>query len=158
MKNTKDSPRVFVPPPLFYIGTFLLSLLLQRYVAIGHGSCFNNQTGSLFGTILIGIGLLFMIPALTRFIKSKNTLITVKAANTLQTSGIYSFSRNPMYLGLLFVYSGLALIFGNWWTIILIPFLIFMIIKLIILKEEKYLFRAFGESYTNYKNKVRRWI
>ena len=93
-----------------------------------------------------------------QFIKSKNTVVTVKPASSLQTSGIYSVSRNPMYLGLILIYLGMAFIFGNWWTLLLFPVLIVLINYLIILPEERYLIRAFGNSYSDYKNRVRRWI
>lgn len=63
-----------------------------------------------------------------------------------------------MYVGLLLIYIGLALQFGNWWTLLLIPFLIALITYRVILPEEKYLTRAFGEDYLNYQKQVRRWI
>jgi protein-S-isoprenylcysteine O-methyltransferase Ste14 len=92
------------------------------------------------------------------FVKSKNTVITAKPATSLQTTGIYSISRNPMYLGLVFIYLGLTFQFGNWWTIFLLPILIIVITYRVILPEERYLTRAFGDEYANYKKKVRRWI
>jgi protein-S-isoprenylcysteine O-methyltransferase Ste14 len=52
----------------------------------------------------------------------------------------------------------MAFIFGNWWTLILFPVLIAVIHFRVILPEEKYLSRAFGNSYTEYKNKIKRWI
>jgi len=63
-----------------------------------------------------------------------------------------------MYAGLLLVYIGIAFIKGNIWTFILIPLVIFIVNRLIIIKEEKYLERAFGKQYLDYKNKVRRWL
>ena len=157
MKNTKNSPGVFIPPPLFYVSLFLFSLLLQRYFPISR-DFFQTSIAHLGGAAFIALGLMSTVPALRQFVKTKNTLITVKPATSLQTNGIYSVSRNPMYLGLLFVYLGVALIFGNWWIIILLPLLFVLINYFIILPEEKYLLKAFGASYSDYKKKVRRWI
>ncbi|MDP4211288.1 MAG: isoprenylcysteine carboxylmethyltransferase family protein [Bacteroidota bacterium] len=157
MKNTKNSPGVFIPPPLFYVSLFLFSLLLQRYYPVSRGF-FQTSIAHLGGSVIIAFGLMTTAPALRQFFKTKNTLITVKPATSLQTNGIYSVSRNPMYLGLLFVYLGVALIFGNWWTIILLPLLFVLINYFIILQEEKYLLKAFGASYSDYKKKVRRWL
>ncbi len=84
--------------------------------------------------------------------------MTVKPATSLQTNGIYSYTRNPMYVTLLLIYLGLALQFGNWWTLILAPFLIAFITYRVIRPEERYLTRAFGEEYMNYQKRVRRWI
>ena len=61
------------------------------------------------------------IPALRQFFKTKNTIVLIKPANSLQTTGIYSLTRNPMYLSLMLMYLGMAFIFGNWWTLFLAP-------------------------------------
>jgi protein-S-isoprenylcysteine O-methyltransferase Ste14 len=158
MKNTKDNPGVFIPPPLFYAGFFLLSILIQKYFALNHAFIFHRQPANLFGTLFYFVGICFIFPATFEFVKSKNTIITVKPATSLQTTGIYSISRNPMYVGLILIYLGLALQFGNWWTIILLPLLIAIVNYLIILPEERYLMRAFGDDYVHYKKRVRRWI
>jgi len=158
MKNKKDSPGVFIPPPLFYAGFFLLSFILQGYFTIKHAFFFHSRIANTLGVFIIITGMIFSIPAVRQFFKTKNTLIPIKPATSLQISGIYSISRNPMYTGLLLTYTGLAFIFGNWWTLFLIPFLIAVIIYLVILPEERYLGRAFGDEYSNYRKKVRRWI
>jgi protein-S-isoprenylcysteine O-methyltransferase Ste14 len=154
----KDNPGVFIPPPLFYVLIFVFSFVLQRSLAIKQAFFFHSMTAIILGLIFILTGLILSIPALLQFFKSKNTIVPIKPASSLQISGIYSVSRNPMYLGLLFYYLGLALIFGNWWTIFLIPVLVLLIHYLVIVPEEKYLLRAFGNSYTEYTRKVRRWI
>ncbi len=159
MKQSKDSPGVFIPPPLFYAAVFIISILLQRYFPIK--SSFTHRIVTLIpGVILIAIaaGLFFSVPAVRQFIISKNTLIPFKSASSLQTGGVYSVSRNPMYTGLLLTYTGLAFIFGNYWTVILIPVLMAIVIYAVILPEERYLSRAFGDQFESYKKAVRRWI
>jgi protein-S-isoprenylcysteine O-methyltransferase Ste14 len=158
MKNTKDSPGVIIPPPLFYAGFFLLSMVLQGYFTIRAAFFFHSHWANIFGSLLYFVGVCFIFPAMFEFVKSKNTIITAKPATSLQTNGIYSYSRNPMYVGLLLIYLGLTLQFGNWWTLILTPFLLAFITYLVIRPEEKYLTRAFGDEYTNYQKRVRRWI
>lgn len=155
--NTKNNPGIYIPPPLVYVAFFLLSLAIQNTRPLDQ-KMLNNTTAKIIGGIFILMYLLFFIAALRRFILSKNTLVTIKPASSLETSGIYSFTRNPMYLSLLFLYSGLAVFFGNWWTFILIPFLIIVIQLYVIKKEEKYLQHAFGERYESYTRRVRRWI
>ena len=63
-----------------------------------------------------------------------------------------------MYLGLLLLYCGIAILKGNWWTLVLIPLLVMLIQIYIIKKEENYLQNAFGDEYDTYKKKVRRWM
>lgn len=157
MTIKKDNPGVHIPPPLFYITIFLLSILLQCFFPISK-SFFENKWIGIIATIVMLIGALFLIPAFLKFLRSKNTMITFKPATSLQTSGIYTITRNPMYTGLLLFYSGVGLLWGNWWTFILIPLVIYVITRFVIIKEEKYLERAFGQEYLNYKAKVRRWL
>lgn len=158
MKNAKDSPGVYVPPPLFYAGIFLLSFILQGYFTIKRYFFFHSPIANILGVMVFATGLAFSIPAIRQFFKTKNTLIPIKPAASLQTTGIYAMSRNPMYTGLFMNYLGLAFIFGNWWTLFLLPLLYFLITYRVILPEEKYLTRAFGDAYTEYKKKVRRWV
>ncbi len=157
MEKTKDSPGIIVPPPLFFVAVFFLSFLLQRLFPI-QLSFFQTLTAHILSAVICTGGLCFIVPALGQFIRTKNTVITIKSASSLQTSGVYSITRNPMYLGSSMAYLGLAFIFGNWWTVVLLPILILLVTRLIILREEKYLMRSFGNSYADYKEKVRRWI
>ncbi|MGI8600509.1 MAG: methyltransferase family protein [Chitinophagaceae bacterium] len=157
MTAKRDSPRVYIPPPLVYAGIFLISFLLQKFLPINN-SFFTTSTSTIIGISFIVLGLILDMPAIRQFVTTKNTLVTIKPATTLVTSGIYTKSRNPMYLGLLLIYAGVALIIGNWWTIILIPVLISIVAYFIIKPEERYLERAFGKDYLNYKQEVRRWI
>jgi protein-S-isoprenylcysteine O-methyltransferase Ste14 len=158
MKNAKDSPGVFIPPPLIYAAFFIFSMILQGYLTIKGMYFFHKQPAIFIGTLLNFAGIFFIFPAMFEFIKTKNTIITLKPATSLQTTGIYSYSRNPMYMGLILIYLGLTLQFGNWWTIFLLPILIIVITYRVILPEERYLARAFGDEYAAYKKKVRRWI
>jgi protein-S-isoprenylcysteine O-methyltransferase Ste14 len=157
MKSTTDNPGVVIPPPLFYIAAFLLSLLLQKLIPINY-TVFHSTALEIIAITIVGISLVFTIPALAQFVKTKNTVVTIKPANSLQTTGIYSRTRNPMYLALLLLYTGLALLTGNWWTLILIPLLFLVVTHKVIKPEERYLLRAFGDPYKLYREKVRRWI
>ncbi len=156
METKKDHPGVYFPPPFLYVVIFLFSLLLEKLIDIN--SFFESTPASIASLVFLIAGFAFMLPALIKFFQTKNTLIPTKPATSLETSGIYSFSRNPMYLGLLLIYIGLAFLFGNWWTFILVPILIILVNKLIIIKEERYLERSFGPAYIDYRKKVRRWI
>ena len=157
MKTKIDNPGVHVPPPLLYVLIFFISIYIQKAAPLS-ALFFDTNLASVLGVLFSMTGVFITLPALVKFFKTKNTLITFKSANSLQTTGIYSITRNPMYLGLLTIYIGIAFFEGNWWTIMLIPFVILMITYLVILKEERYLERAFGDSYVDYKQRVRRWV
>jgi protein-S-isoprenylcysteine O-methyltransferase Ste14 len=157
MSAKKDHPGVYIPPPLIYVLIFLSSILLQKKFPFSI-ALFETTLFLILGVVFISMGIIILLPALIKFFKTKNTLITIKPANSLQTLGIYSISRNPMYIGLLSIYIGIAFFKGNYWTFMLIPIMIFVVTYFVILKEEKYLDRAFGADYNAYRQKVRRWI
>lgn len=157
MKKQTDSPGVYIPPPIFYLLFFLLSIFLQRKIAMDD-FVFHLPLTKAIGISILAIALLFMITSLVTFFKSKNTLILIKPAASLQTKGIYNISRNPMYVGLAMVYLGITCLIGNWWNCIVFPLLIVLIQEYVIKREEKYLARAFGTPYYQYKKKVRRWL
>jgi protein-S-isoprenylcysteine O-methyltransferase Ste14 len=157
MENKKDSPGVYIPPPLFYVVIFLAAVFLQKKIPFDN-FIFHLQIIKLTGISLLIISLVFLIASLRKFFLSRNTLILIKPASSLQTDGIYKISRNPMYTGLALVYLGITCLCGNWWNIILFPLLFLIIQEYIIKKEEKYLERAFGVKYLEYKGRVRRWL
>jgi protein-S-isoprenylcysteine O-methyltransferase Ste14 len=153
----KDHPGVHIPPPLIYVAFFFFSVFLQKQWPFSSAP-FSTAWAPVIGWLLIALGGLVIFPALQRFLVSKNTLITVKPAHSLQTTGIYAYTRNPMYMGLLLLYGGIAFFQGNWWTFIVAPLLILVVQLYIVKKEEDYLQRAFGEEYHLYKRRVRAWI
>ena len=76
----------------------------------------------------------------------------------LTTEGPFSYSRNPSYLALAAIYAGIAVLRNSLWTMLLLPFVVYVIRREVIGREERYLERAFGEEYRAYRARVRRWI
>jgi protein-S-isoprenylcysteine O-methyltransferase Ste14 len=72
--------------------------------------------------------------------------------------GPFRISRNPMYLQMVFVCIGFAIILGNVWILALTPLCAWMLKRLVILPEEIYLEQKFGDVYLRYKRRVRRWL
>ncbi|MCP4187497.1 MAG: isoprenylcysteine carboxylmethyltransferase family protein [Gammaproteobacteria bacterium] len=76
----------------------------------------------------------------------------------LVTTGIYQFSRNPMYVGFFLFLLAWAVLLGSLMVVLVLPLFILLITKVQILPEEEVLQRKFGENYINYKGRVRRWV
>ena len=155
--NKFKGPGVYIPPPLFYVFIFLASVFIQRKLPISE-ILFHQTIIKIVGVLFLIVALFFLVRSLRQFFLTKNTLILIKPASSLQKTGIYGITRNPMYVGLAFVYIGVACLVGNWWTFILLPFLIFIIQEYIIKREEKYLEIEFGQTFRDYKKTVRRWL
>jgi protein-S-isoprenylcysteine O-methyltransferase Ste14 len=154
---SKDHPGVYVPPPLIYVSIFFVSIVIQRVVPIQY-SWFTAPGVQIIAWSFIAAGIFLLTTSLWRFLVSKNTLIPIKPAQSLQTSGIYAITRNPMYLALICLYLGIAVFKGNVWTFVLAPIVVIIVQSYVIKKEEQYLIRAFGDLYLDYMKKVRRWI
>lgn len=157
MKTKVDNPGVYIPPPLFYVAIFFISIFTQKLLPLPK-MFWGTNLAVLTGMVFVAAGLSFLLPAFIKFFKTKNTLITIKPANSLQTTGIYTISRNPMYMGQLSIYTGLGFLIGNIWTLLFIPLVILIVTKFIINKEEQYLDRTFGAEFNAYRKKVRRWL
>jgi len=157
METRKDNPGIKVPPPFIYAGLFILSFLIQRIRPMD-ASAFHTPMAIVLSVLLAGAGTVFGLVAIRQFIRAGTSVLPVKPASSLQTGGLYAVTRNPMYMGLLLLYAGLALRFGNWWTLVLLPLLVYIMQSYVIRREEAYLLRRFGEQYEAYRKKVRRWI
>jgi len=139
------------------VATFFAAAFIQKQVPVDD-TVFHMPIMKAAGVLLLVIAPWFLVSSLRMFLKSKNTLVPIKPATSLQTTGIYRISRNPMYTGLAIVYLGISCLLGNWWHFILFPLLLFILYAYVIVPEEKYLTRRFGQSYLDYRLKVRRWL
>jgi protein-S-isoprenylcysteine O-methyltransferase Ste14 len=110
------------------------------------------------GLTLVAVGGLFIVTSIPTMLRGHGTLNTAGPSAALVVSGPYAFSRNPMYLGLVLVYSGLACLFAVTWAIPIVLLLVLYTQLGVIAPEERYLDRAFGDSYRAYRSRVRRWL
>ena len=86
-------------------------------------------------------------------------VVALKPQRKLITTGAFSFSRNPLYLGgNVFIFFGAALLLGSLMAIILTVLNIIVLNFWMIPREEKQLAKEFGQEWLHYKKKVRRWI
>lgn len=81
-----------------------------------------------------------------------------KPTTEIVQSGPYHVTRNPLYLQMVLVCVGVAVMLMNWWILILTPVCAWLLQMLAILPEEAYLERKFGNTYLTYKARVRRWL
>ena len=108
---------------------------------------------------LAAAGAVAIVAAAIRAMRRANTTITPnRASEHLVTTGPFSFTRNPIYLGGTMLLIGIGLITGILWLILLAPVDAFATLKLAIEREERHLEVRFGKKYRDYIKKVRRWI
>ena len=149
-----DHAGVVVPPPLIYVAFFLAGLALQRYVPMARLPGWTE----LLAAVLIMSWLVLTVWSFRRFWTSGTSMIPVRPATTLVIEGPYRLTRNPMYLGLLFLYLGVACWSGRTWPLLLAPILVYVVHVTVIGREERYLIRKFGDDYRRYQAMVRPWL
>jgi protein-S-isoprenylcysteine O-methyltransferase Ste14 len=92
------------------------------------------------------------------FEKKKTTVMTFDIPKVLVTDGLYKYSRNPMYLGFALSVIGTWLLLGTLSSIFIVLFFLLIMDRYYIRYEEAILQGAFGNEYSKYKRRVRRWI
>jgi protein-S-isoprenylcysteine O-methyltransferase Ste14 len=86
------------------------------------------------------------------------TVLPHKRVDRLVTHGAFRFRRNPIYMGEVLIFLGLAQATGNIWLAIMAPAFAIAVMVLAILPEERHLEARFGEAYLEYKERTRRWF
>ena len=144
-----------IPPPLL-----VLILVVSNYFSSKKIGLILISNQKLISFIIFLIGVIILINPIVKFIKSKTTIdpIKFKKVNKLITSGIYKYSRNPMYLGLLFIVVSTSVFYLNIFSITTPILFYFWINRFQIKREEIFLKEKFGKEYLLYKTKTRRWI
>jgi protein-S-isoprenylcysteine O-methyltransferase Ste14 len=157
--QTDASPRgadvVFIPPPLYYGAGLGLGMLLDTLVPFPVGG---RPATAVAGAAVAAAGLALNFAGVAGVIKHRTTIAPHHPAAALVSDGAYQFSRNPMYTGLGIAYVGAALLLSTWWPVLLWPLVMLTVDRLVIRPEERYLSQRFGQAYTDYRARVRRWL
>lgn len=155
MAEPADNPGVVAPPPLLYGGGILVVLLLRRLRPM---PIFDHAAALWPGLLLVALGAGLAIRGRRELLAAGTNVNPTRPATAIVRSGPYRFSRNPLYVALTLIYSGLILAFNTWWgLVVLVPILILMH-RGVVLKEERYLERKFGATYRQYRSVVRRYL
>ena len=155
MSDGNDAPSVKIIPPLVYLAGIVIGFLANIWMPT---KVVPNLLGWTVGGILIFCGAVLTGSAVLKFKDAGTTVRPDRAASTLVIAGPYKITRNPMYLGLAFVYAGIAIAGQSVWALILLPVVLIIIQRGAIEPEEAFLEKRFGADYISYKEKVRRWI
>lgn len=157
MTKAQDHPNINknVHPPVVALLFIVIAYVLGRFIPVPFivPMVLRNT-----GLLLTFIGFLLGIGAFMEFRKVHTTLDPHGSAKQVVTSGIYRFTRNPIYLGFLLMVMGFPLNSGLIWGLILAPFYMLTMSRLVIEREEMYLEKKFKDQYTGYKSRVRRWL
>jgi protein-S-isoprenylcysteine O-methyltransferase Ste14 len=154
----QDHAGVRVPPPALFMGSLLLGIVLEWAFPIGILTRVSAGARYGLGAALIVAGVALMAVAMGLFRKVGTAIPPWEPTTALVTTGVYRYSRNPIYLSVVMLYVGLALLFAAAWALVLLVPALIILHYAVIRREEAYLDRRFGEAYRQYRARVRRWI
>ncbi len=150
--TTEEISRPF--PPVIMLVTIFVMLAIK----IVDASNVNLGSFRWVSIFFIGFGVVLNISASKGFKKAGTAIKPTDPDSSMVVTWPYSFTRNPMYLGMTAILTGVAIALGSPLTLAGPIFFVWYIQYKFILKEERKMEAAFGSQYIDYKKRVRRWI
>jgi protein-S-isoprenylcysteine O-methyltransferase Ste14 len=153
--SARDVPGVITLPPLIPLGALALAFVLD---AVWNLSLFPEPAQYVIGALLIITSLAILTAGVLEFRRAGTNVEVYKPSTVLVTSGVYKYSRNPLYISMVLLQAGIGVAADNPWVLILLIPTMALIRYGVIAREERYLERKFGDEYRRYKASVRRWL
>ncbi len=153
-----DNPGVIAPPPLIYAVPLIIGLILHALFPLRLVRSLPRMARAVLGGSLIGFALTTATLAFRTMRRAGTNVDPSQPATILVVEGPFKLTRNPLYLSLALLYSGITILVNTLWAALLLPAILVVMRKGVIDREERYLERKFGEQYLRYKANVRRWI
>jgi len=142
-------------PPFIFVFLLSIQFLVAKYLLFPE---LEIQFNFWLVSCLILFGFFIILLSFIEFRRQKTTFIVFKKSKTLITSKLYGYSRNPMYVGMLFILVGMGCILNNIGSILTAFLFIPIMNNRVIQHEEKMLSEEFSDDYILYKSNVRKWI
>jgi len=152
----EDHADVHILPPLLFLGSILLGVLVQLAVALRFATQSGWRVPLGLVLVVLGVGAIgWVISGMRRTHQDPDPR---KPTPELIVGGPFRFSRNPIYVGMALIQAGVGLALGNLWILLLLAPTLWILRRGVIEKEEAYLTRKFGDAYVGYQSSVRRWL
>ncbi len=157
--HDQDRAAVHFPPPLIYVGALIAGWAIERWLMpLGFDRWVAWSWSVPIGVAVCVGALVLALMGLGLFRRTGQEPEPWTPTPELITTGVYRFSRNPMYLGMALFQLGVDIAALNAWMIALIPVSMLLVYRIAIRHEEAYLERKFGDPFREYKMRVRRWV
>ena len=144
-----------LPPLLLVLVLAITMLVLDRVLPLFRVL---HPPIAYLGAVPVTFGVLIVLISAGLFRFRKTTINPFGEPAVMVQDGFYRFSRNPMYLGMLLVLTGVGLWLGNVLALLLAPAFVAIMTRGYIVREEQLLEERFGDGYRAYRSRVRRWV
>ncbi len=155
IENDKKGAAVKFPPILIFLLVIIIAYGVHYISPKGLGGASGLKY---IGILLVICGIAVVSLAIIYFRHAKTNIEPWKPTTQIISTGIYGYSRNPIYLALCLIHIGIAVFLNSLWILVSFIVTAILLYHFAINKEERYLEAKFGEDYIQYKNKVRRWL
>jgi protein-S-isoprenylcysteine O-methyltransferase Ste14 len=145
-------------PPFLYLACLALGFALDRLLPLPPTFPEVTLIRWAAGGGRIAVGLAIMAAGIHNFSRAATPVPSNQPVRVLVTTGIHGWSRNPIYVGMLLLYAGIGIAARSPWVLVLALPLVIILRLGVVAREETYLERHFGDSYRDYKARVRRWL
>ena len=153
-----DHAEVAIKPPFLFLGALALGCLLSLVLPIGPRLASPNGLALGVGVTFVAIGLALAVLSIRRFRLAGTSVVPGEPSTALVVEGPYRFTRNPIYIGFVLLYFGLAIILTSLWVLVLLIPVLIVLQRGVVEREETYLERQFGDAYRKYQARVPRWL
>ena len=153
-----DHAEVAIKPPFLFLGALALGCLLSFVLPIGPRLASPNGLALGVGVTFVAIGLALAVLSIRRFRLAGTSVVPGEPSTALVVEGPYRFTRNPIYIGFVLLYFGLAIILTSLWVLVLLIPVLIVLQRGVVEREETYLERQFGDAYRKYQARVPRWL
>ena len=150
-----DHAPVRVVAPILFATEYLIGALLGLIWPL---PALGSPARWLAGAALVAPGLMTGMASLATMKRAGTSPNPHVASAALVESGPYRRTRNPMYVSMVLIFAGVSLAFRSTWSLALLPLAAVAVDRWVIAPEERYLTQRFGDAYTAYCARVRRWI
>ena len=155
--TSRDTPDVLIFPPLIPLSVLVVGVVLNFFMPLDLLANVQFLGRLVVGTIAFVVGIGMVIGANRIFRRIGTNARPSLPTLTLATTGMFTWTRNPMYVGGSLALLGIAVGFALDWVLLLLVASLPLVHYGIILREERYLERKFGDEYRRYKTKVPRY-
>lgn len=157
MKFGKIDKTDFLIPPFAFFYFYNVFAAAFNFPAVSTQEFFHSETIRWIGVFFCLAGLSILLWSLISFGQSFRIGIDKDQPDKLITTGIFAFSRNPIYVAFAFILLGQFLIFSNWILLIYLVAAVWLFHRQV-LREEDYLKTHYGTEYPEYCNQVKRYL
>jgi len=159
--NGSGTASVIARPIRLFPAALLLGFILDRLLPLPFAIPrvgLVHLISAVIAAALILLGMALFAAGVRNFSRAATPLPTNQPARVLVTTGIYGWTRNPIYLGFFLMYVGIGIAVHSAWILALTLPIAVAIRYGVVAREEAYLERCFGDDYRGYKARVRRWV